>query len=47
MHQVRTYVRGPHSRLVVVVVIVVVVVDVLTLTHKYNAVRGRRTGSNN
>ena len=27
--------------------IVVVVVAVLTLTHRYNAVRGHRTGSNN
>ena len=32
---------------VVVAVVVVVVVVVLTLTHRYNAVRGHRTGSNN
>ena len=30
-----------------VVVVVVVVVVVLTLTHRYNAVLGHRTGSNN
>ena len=29
------------------VVVVVVVVVFLTLTHRYNAVRGHRTGSNN
>ena len=29
------------------VVVVVVVVVVLTLIHRYNAVRGHRTGSNN
>ena len=31
----------------VVVVVVVVVAVVLTLTHRYNADRGHRTGSNN
>ena len=31
----------------VVVVVVVVVAVVLTLTHRYNPVRGHRTGSNN
>ena len=33
--------------LVVVQMFIVVVVVVVTLTHRYNAVRGHRTGSNN
>ena len=36
----------PGTRYQVVVVVVVVAV-VLTLTHRYNAVRGHRTGSKN
>ena len=34
------------AAVVVFVVVVVVVVVVLTLTHRHNAVRGHRTGSN-
>ena len=37
--------RESSKQLVVVVVVVVVFAVVLTLTHRYNAVRGHKTGS--
>ena len=38
---------GTMPLLFIDIVVVVVVVVVLTLTHRYNAFRGHRTGSNN